>query len=144
MWIPGSCLNRVVLPHFSPVTSIHVRQPKNPSSFPRNTRGGRGAGWFGLGALYVGQTLEWWRLPTPVPYLFTLGYIGFVVSLAPFYLISWRLARRLGWIVFSQGIIPVVAAGGTYAGWAIIGHSVMRLTAGPARADAFRSDTRRR
>jgi hypothetical protein len=79
------------------------------------------------------------------------------------YLITWRIARRLGWrglvvvmVVFAAlgpvrdyqymamfpgwgayapGIAPVLAIAATYAVMVVLGHGVMRLVAGPARED---------
>jgi hypothetical protein len=129
--------------------------------------GGAAAGWLGLGAIALGEALAWWRVPTTrTPYFLPLAYLGFAVSLAPIYLVTWRVARRFGrrglavclgavavvgpprdylfaaafpeWIVFAGGVAPVLAVAATYVGWVGLGHAVMHLIAGPARGDRLR------
>lgn len=39
------------------------------------------------------------------------------------------------WMVFAPGVAPILADAATYAGIVVLGHAVMRLIAGPARAD---------
>jgi hypothetical protein len=86
-----------------------------------------------------------------------------LVSSAPIYLVTWRVARRFGrrglamvvgiaavigpprdyavaalfpeWIVFGPGLAPIFGVAATYAGFVALGHAVMRLVAGPARDD---------
>ena len=129
--------------------------------------GGAAAGWVGLGAIALGESLGWWRVPaTREPYFLALVYPGFVVSLAPVYLVTWRVARRFGWrglaacpcavavvgplrdyrvaaafpewIVFAPGVAPVLGVAATYVSWVALGHALMRLVAGPARGDTLR------
>ena len=129
--------------------------------------GGAAAAWMGLGAIALGEALGWWRVPTSrTPHFLVLGYLGFTISLAPIYLVTWRVARRFGsyglavslgavalvgpprdylfaatfpeWIVFAPGIAPVLGVAATYVGWVALGHAVMRLVAGPARGDRLR------
>ncbi|AMY09361.1 hypothetical protein LuPra_02576 [Luteitalea pratensis] len=47
-------------------------------------------------------------------------------------------AQFPNWIVFSPGMAPVLAVGGTYVLWIALGHGTMRLIAGPAGADTLR------
>ena len=129
--------------------------------------GGIVAAGVGLGAIAVGENMGWWRTPIWTVSLFVLGYVGLAVSLAPFLLVSWRVARRFGlrglvigvggaaivgpirdyafasvfpdWIVFSPGLPPILAVSATYVSWVVVGHASMRLVAGPARRDALRS-----
>jgi Kef-type K+ transport system membrane component KefB len=128
--------------------------------------GGAVAGLLGLAAVTLGDEMEWWRVAIRTQYLFLLAYIGLAVSLAPFYLVSWRIARRYGlrglavgvavisivgpvrdyavaatfpdWIVFSPGFAPIVAVSMTYVCWTVVGHAAMRLVAGPAKEDLLR------
>ena len=129
--------------------------------------GGAIVGVFGMGAIVLGNVLGWWRVPISwTPYFLTLFYLGLLISVTPIYLVTWRLARRFGWpglavftcivaiigpprdylyaakfpawMVFAPGVAPIVADGATYAGIVLIGHVVMRLIAGPSRADRLR------
>ena len=131
--------------------------------------GGAAVGCFGVGAIVLGNALELWRVPIFwTPHFVALFYLGFVISVTPIYLVSWRLARRFGWralavftgivavigpprdyliaatfpkwMVFAQGVAPILADAATYVGIVAIGHAVMRLVAGPAREDMFGLD----
>lgn len=90
-----------------------------------------------------------------------LFYLGFAISLAPIYLITWRVVRRFGWrgfavclivvavigpprdymyaaiypewMVFAQGIAPVIADAAAYVAIVAVGHAVMRSVSGPER-----------
>ena len=126
--------------------------------------GGAAAGLFGVGAIALCESLGWWWVPyAPTPYFLALFYLGASISLMPIYPVTWRLARRFGWrglavftgivtiigaprdyfiaamfpkwMVFAPGVAPILADSATYAGIVIVGHAVMRLVAGPARAD---------
>jgi hypothetical protein len=94
-----------------------------------------------------------------------LLWLVLAVSSAPVYLITWRLAGRFGgrgltvcvlaaaiigpprdywfaatfpdWMVFSSGVVPVLADATIYALLVVVGHSVMRLVAGPAQRDSW-------
>ena len=94
------------------------------------------------------------------PYFLTLMFLGFVISCAPVYLLTWRVARRFGWRglavftvfaavigpprdrwymarfpewgAYGPGIAPVLAIAATYAIMVLLGHSVTCLVAGPA------------
>jgi hypothetical protein len=132
--------------------------------------GAAATGFFGLGAIVSGNTLALWRVPiywTPV--FLVLFYLAFVVSAAPIYLVTWRLARRFGWrglavftcivavigpprdylfaavfpawMVFAPGVAPVLADSAAYVGIVAIGHVVMRLIAGPSRVDRLRNES---
>ena len=96
------------------------------------------------------------------PYFLMLALIDFTLC-AFVFLITWRIARRFGWrglaallIVlalfgpvrdhwymrrfpewgsYGAGFAPVLAISATYVILALVGHGVMRLVAGPARAD---------
>ena len=133
-----------------------------PTSRPR--RGGRR--WcssnrvFRAGAIVSGNALALWRVPlywTPV--FLVLFYLAFVVSAAPIYLVTWRLARRFGWrglavftcivtiigpprdylfaavfpawMVFAPGVAPILADAAAYVGIVVVGHAVMSLIAAP-------------
>jgi hypothetical protein len=111
--------------------------------------------------------LGWWRVPGFwTPQKLPIYYLGWAISCAPIYLITWRIARRFGrlglatflcavavvgplrdyriaaffpeWIVFGPGVLPVLAVAATYVGVVVaLGHVVMRLVAGPARGDSL-------
>jgi hypothetical protein len=109
-------------------------------------------------------SLGWWLMPiASTPFLATMLGIGVVISCAPIYLVTWRIARRFGlrglvistaivtvigpprdyfiaakfpeWMVFLPGVAPIVADGVAYAVIMIVGHAVMYLVAGPSGAD---------
>jgi hypothetical protein len=117
-----------------------------------------------IGVTALAEALGWWRVPgfwTPDKLL--MYYLGWAISCAPIYLVTWRIARRFGrrglaailcavavvgplrdyriaaffpeWIVFGPGVAPVLAVAATYVGIVALGHAVMRLVAGPAGSD---------
>src|SRR4029077_2111566 len=124
--------------------------------------GGAAAGWWGLGAIGVGEDIGMWRgfIP-PTHGVWALFSLGLVVSLSPIYLITWRVARRFGWrglavclivvgvlgpprdymyaaiypewMVFARGIAPVIADAAAYVAIVAVGHAVMRAVSGPER-----------
>lgn len=123
--------------------------------------GGSVVGVVALLAVALGEAQGWWRIPRGnASYYQFLFWLGFSVSVSPVYLITWRIARRFGgrglavcmlvsaiigpprdytfaavfpeWIVFSPGIAPILAVATVYALLIVVGHAVMRLTAGPA------------
>jgi len=116
-----------------------------------------------LGIIALGEEAGWWHMAiTWEPYFLTLLWIDFALC-AFIYLITWRIARRFGWrglavVVIVAAIIgpprdywymarfpewgaygpgpaPVLAVSATYVLLVVLGHGVMRLVAGPARAD---------
>lgn len=126
--------------------------------------GGAVVGLMGIGAIVLGNALEFWRVPIFwTPYFLALFYLGFAISAAPIYFITWRLARRFGWrglvvftcivavigpprdslfaatfpawMVFAPGVAPVFADAVAYVGIVLIGHAVMRLVAGRSSED---------
>ena len=132
--------------------------------------GGAAVGCFGIGAIVLGNALGWWRVPiTWTPYFLTLFYLGLAISVTPIYLVTWRLVRRFGWsglavfigivaiigpprdyliaavfpawMVFAPGVAPILADAATYVGIVALGHGVMRLIAGPSRADRLRNES---
>ena len=119
-----------------------------------------------LVALALGETQGWWQLPKTGSSQFQLLlWLGITISCAPVYLITWRVARRFGggglavcalvaavigpprdylvaavfphWIAFSPGIAPVLAVATIYALLVVVGHTSMRIVAGPAQFDSF-------
>jgi hypothetical protein len=94
-----------------------------------------------------------------------LLWLVLAVSSAPVYLITWRLAGRFGergltvcvlaaaiigpprdywfaatfpdWMIFSSGVVPLLADATIYALLVVAGHSVMRLVADPAQRDSL-------
>ncbi len=116
-----------------------------------------------LGIIALGEDVGWWRMAiTWEPYFLALLLIDFALG-AFVFLFTWRIARRFGWrglavalIVaavigpprdylymarfpewgaYAPGVAPVFAISATYILLGILGHGVMRLLAGPARAD---------
>ena len=110
------------------------------------------------------EALGWWRIPfASTPYFRSLFYLGLAISVAPIYLVTWRVARRFGrrglavcvgivavigpprdylyaatfpkWMVFAPGVAPILADSAAYILIVLVGHAVMRLVAGPARED---------
>jgi len=125
--------------------------------------GGAAAGVAALGIIALGEKVGWWHMAiTWEPYFLALLLIGFALC-AFIFLITWRIARRFGWrglavavIVaavigpprdywymarfpewgaYAPGVAPLLAISATYVLLGILGHGVMRLVAGPARAD---------
>jgi hypothetical protein len=128
--------------------------------------GGGVVGFAVIGVTALAEVLGWWRVPGFwTPYKLPIFYLGFAISCAPIYLITWRIARRFGrlglaaflgavavvgplrdyqiaaifpeWIVFAPGVAPVLAVAATYVGVVALGHVAMRLVAGPARGDSL-------
>ena len=126
--------------------------------------GAGAAAGVGIGMIVLGEAQSWWRLPhIPSGWFLPLLSFGLAVSLAPLYLVSWRVARRFGWrglmvalgavtllgaprdylysakrpqwMVFAPGIAPFLADAATYCALMVVGHAVMRWVAGPAAAD---------
>jgi hypothetical protein len=126
--------------------------------------GGAVIGLAAIGVTALAQATGWWRVPGFFsPDKLPIYYLGWAISMAPTYLITWRIARRFGrrglamflaavavvgpvrdyqiaahfpqWIVFGPGVAPVLAVAVTYVGVVALGHAVMRLVAGPATAD---------
>jgi hypothetical protein len=120
-------------------------------------------GMAALGIIAFGEANGWWHIViTWEPYFLTLLWIDFALC-AFIYLITWRIARRFGWrglavvvVVaavigpprdywymarfpewgsYGPGVAPVLAVSSTYVFLVVLGHGVMRLVAGPARAD---------
>jgi hypothetical protein len=132
--------------------------------------GGAAVGCFGMGAIVLGNALGLWRVPIFwTPSFVALFYLGFAISVTPIYLVTWRVARRFGWrglavfigivaiigpprdylfaatfpawMVFAPGVAPIIADAVTYVGIVALGHAVMRLIAGPSRADRLRNES---
>ena len=128
--------------------------------------GGAAFGVVALLAVALGEQQGWWRAPkTGSPYFQFLIWLGFAVSCAPVYLITWRVARRFGvrglalcialsaligpprdyaiaaafpnWMVFSTGLAPIVADAAVYVLLVAVGHAGMRMVAGPAQGDSL-------
>lgn len=129
--------------------------------------GGAAAAFFGLAMITLSESQGWWSVPSgSVPYFRLQLFLAFAVSMAPFYLITWRVARRFGWrglavvlgvvtvigpprdylvaatfpewMTFAPGIAPILADAATYFGMFALGHAVMQLVAGPARVDLLK------
>jgi hypothetical protein len=127
--------------------------------------GGAAATGLGLWVIIpVGEAQHLWHvLLDPSPVFMALLFFGSAVSTAPILFVTWRIARRFGWrglavtfaglavigpprefaveakfpewIVYTPGIATILAISAVYVGGLGAGHGVMRLVAGPARAD---------
>jgi hypothetical protein len=126
--------------------------------------GGAAAGLLALGAITLGEAQGWWRVPSgSTPYFRLQLFLGLAISMAPVYLVTWRVARRFDWrglavflgavavigpprdylvaatfpewMVFAPGVAPVLANAATYVGMVALGHAAMRLIAGPSTED---------
>jgi hypothetical protein len=126
--------------------------------------GGAAVGVMALGAITLCESLGWWQIPfAATPYFALIFYVGVAITCAPIYIVTWRVARRFGWhglavcvavvavigpprdylyaatfpkwMVFSPGVMPILADSVTYIGIVVLGHAVMRLVAGPSRDD---------
>jgi hypothetical protein len=152
-----SCLYLVVLVVVSLVTRA------TPRRIAGALAGAGVAGVAALGVVALGERVGWWHMAISwEPYFLALLLIS--ITLCGYVLlITWRIARRFGWrglaIVliaaavlgpprqywymqrfpewgaYAPGIAPILAISATYVLLGILGHGVMRLVAGPARAD---------
>jgi hypothetical protein len=128
--------------------------------------GGAVFGVVALLAVAMGEAQNWWRVPRSNSAHFQLLlWLVLTVSNVPVYLITWRVARRFGafglaacvlaaaivgpardyrlsatfpaWVVFSSGVVPVLVDATIYGLLVVVGHTVMRLVAGPAQRDSL-------
>jgi len=129
---------------------------------------------FGLAWLLrfrIGYSMGWWRsafpdTPDPIT-LFSTPLILFLLTLfgAALLLVSWRIARRFGWLgcvayillmasifatrdrfywdylmrvmVATPGVRPILADAAFLLSGLVLGHVTMRLVSGPARQDSL-------
>lgn len=126
--------------------------------------GGASFGPVGAGVIALGEAMRWWHVSvTWELYWLSLMYFDAVISCAPVYLVTWRVARRFGWrglavvfavvavigpvrdsyaaatfpewMVIEPGVAPLLAISATYVLMVAVGHGMMCLIAGPASAD---------
>jgi hypothetical protein len=126
--------------------------------------GGAAVGLMGLGVIAFGNALGLWLVTISwVPHFLVLLYLALSISMAPIYLVTWRVARRFGrrgltaflglaavigpprdyliaalcpeWMNFATGIAPMLTIAVFYAGAVVLGHAVMRLISGPSCED---------
>ena len=126
--------------------------------------GGAAAALIGLSMIALSEADAWWSIPSgSAPYFRLHLFVGLAVSMAPTFLIVWRVVRRFGWrgfaiflaavavigpprdymvarsfpewMVFSPGVIPLLADAVTYVGMVAAGYAVMRSVAGPDDKD---------
>jgi len=126
--------------------------------------GGAAAGAFAIFMIAAAGEAGWWSIPSgSISYFWVQLFLGITVSMAPTFLILWRVVRRFGrrgiavfliavaiigpprdyliarsfpeWMVFSPGVVPVFADAMTYVGMVAVGYAVMRLVAGPDDKD---------
>lgn len=125
--------------------------------------GGAAAGLAGLGMIAFGENQGLWHMEIRWdPYFVTLLWIDFALA-SYIFLITWRIARRFGgrglavilvvaavvgplrdyrimqhfpeWGAYAPGFASMLAVSAIYVLLGTLGHAVMRLIAGPARAD---------
>ena len=105
----------------------------------------------------------WWASLPSKPGMLLLFYISTAISLAPIYLVTWRVSRRFGypgltvflgvvaligplrdyliaaqypeWMVFTSGFAPIFAVSVAYVGIIVLGHAVMRFVGGSSQKD---------
>src|SRR5712692_2921861 len=74
--------------------------------------GGAASGIVVLGIIALGEEVGWWHMAiTWEPYFLTLLYLDFVVSAAPIYLVTWRIARRFGWRGLALVVVVLAVIG---------------------------------
>ena len=74
--------------------------------------GGAAFGMVCLGIIALGEKAGWWHMAiTWKPYFLALFFLGFVVSCAPVYLITWRIDRRFGWRGLAVAAVVAAAIG---------------------------------
>jgi hypothetical protein len=129
--------------------------------------GGACVGLVVLALLRVLEACGWVHVGiTWTPVFLLLLYVLSIVWCASLYLLTWRVARRFGWvgltvvvcvagvlgplhdlwaaarfpewITIAPGVGPVMAISATYIAEIVVGHGVMRLVAGASRADRLR------
>ncbi|HEX9271127.1 MAG TPA: hypothetical protein VGA01_02815 [Candidatus Binatia bacterium] len=125
--------------------------------------GGVAVGVMALGIIALGEQVGWWHMAiTWEPHFLTVMLLGSPL-IGFIFLITWRIARRFGWrglavclIVvaiigpprdywymrrfpewgsYGPGFAPILAISAAHVLMIVVGHGVMRLVAGPARAD---------
>ena len=135
--------------------------------------GGLAVAFASLGMIAFCLWVGWWQMPiVATPFLAAMLGIGILISCAPLYLVTWRIARRFGlkglvistaivtvigmprdyfiaakfpeWMVFMPGVAPIVADGVAYAVIMIVGHAVMYLVAGASRGSGLKSKVPKR
>jgi hypothetical protein len=124
--------------------------------------GGAIFGVVALASVALGEKVGWWWMAISwEPYFLALLFLDSLLSCAPIYVVTWRVARRFGWRglalvvvalavlgpprdyqfmathpewgAYMPGVAPLVTVGVTYALGILLGHWVMWLVAGPAR-----------
>jgi len=123
------------------------------------------AGAAGVGVIAICERAGWWHftLRWDPWYLIQLGIS--VTGGSFVFLLTWRLARRFGgrgltiallvaallgpfrdsaymarfpeWGYYAPGMAPMIAISAAYVIIGVVGHGLMRVIAGPARADAL-------
>jgi hypothetical protein len=146
------------------VAVVVVLTRATPRRLAGAAAGGAAAAAAGLGVIAFGQWVKWWDFVMFwEPSYLALFLAAFAASMAWMFLVSWRIARRFGWRglaaallavavigpprdywymarvpewgAFGPGLAPALADCAAYVLMAVLGHGVMRLVAGPARAD---------
>ncbi len=134
-----------------------------PRRFAGALLGDVAMGVVGSGIVGLGECVGWWHYAIPYePYFLTL-LLTDAASCAFIYLLTWQIARRFGgrglavvlvapavigpardhaylrwfpeWGHYGPGIAPFLVVSASYVVLVLVGHGVMRLVAGPARAD---------
>ena len=129
--------------------------------------GGAAVGLVGVGIECLAHAMGWWRYPfVETAYGPPLIYPVVVLLFAALALIGWRVTRRFGWrgyavflsavtimgtlrdyriaawfpqlIVIAPGIGTILVDAACWASMLVLAQSVMRLVAGPAKADLLK------
>ena len=126
--------------------------------------GGAAATLVGAGAVLTGEAAGWWhfnlyKTPNELAWVLIIS----AISMAPLYLITWRVMRRFGirglitmnvllaivgpprdkaymshypeWGHYGPGYAHIIAISATYVLITVAGHCVMALVAGPSASD---------
>ncbi len=127
--------------------------------------GGAAAGLLLMEIVALGEMIGWWQwhFKGSSTAFMILLVAGCTVPWVPVFMVTWRVARRFGWrglalflglagVVgpprdylvamhftewggFASGCAPVIADAMAYVVCVTAGHAVMRIIAGPAKAD---------
>lgn len=152
-----NCLFLVILAAVAVLTRATLRR------IVGSLAGAAATGVVALGIIAAGESTGWWHMQIKRdPYFLALLWLDFTLC-AYVFLVTWRIARRFGgrglavaaliaatigpfrdswymrkfteWGSYGPGIAPMLAISATYLVLGVIGHSLMRLVAGPAEAD---------
>jgi hypothetical protein len=121
------------------------------------------AGAAGVAVIAICERVGWWHFTMHWERSYLIQLVFGVALCAFVFLLTWRLARRLGgrglaialllaallgpfrdsaymamfpdWGYYAPGIAPMLAISGAYVIIGVVGHGLMRVIAGPSTAD---------